>query len=66
MIRQRRQVVVLAEHDSGNVPWYHEAYAGIAPGDQLQLADGGADHRPGQLAGELRAEPRRHDRRRCS
>ena len=29
MIRQRRQVVVLAEHDSGNVPWYHEAYAGI-------------------------------------
>ena len=29
MIRQRRQVVVLAEHDSGTVPWYHEAYGGI-------------------------------------
>jgi hypothetical protein len=29
MIKQRRQVVMLAERDSGSVPWYHEAYGGI-------------------------------------
>jgi hypothetical protein len=29
MIGMRRQLVVLAEHDSGDVPWYHEAYGGI-------------------------------------
>jgi hypothetical protein len=29
MIRKRRQLVLLAERDSGNVPWYHEAYGGI-------------------------------------
>jgi hypothetical protein len=29
MIRRRGQVVMLAEHDSGTVPWYHEAYNGI-------------------------------------
>jgi hypothetical protein len=29
MIGTRRQVVILAERDSGNVPWYHEAYGGI-------------------------------------
>jgi hypothetical protein len=29
MIRSRRQVVMLAERDSGTVPWYHEAYSGI-------------------------------------
>ncbi|HEU0023935.1 MAG TPA: hypothetical protein VFQ12_04870 [Thermoleophilaceae bacterium] len=29
MIRKRRQLVVLAERDSGTVPWYHEAYGGI-------------------------------------
>jgi hypothetical protein len=29
MIKKRRQLVVLAEHDSGDVPWYHEAYRGI-------------------------------------
>jgi hypothetical protein len=29
MIAQRQQVVVLAEHDAGTVPWYHTAYDGI-------------------------------------
>ncbi|MBN1527893.1 MAG: hypothetical protein JW895_02465 [Thermoleophilaceae bacterium] len=29
MIQRRRQVVMMAERDSGNVPWYHEAYRGI-------------------------------------
>jgi hypothetical protein len=29
MIRQRKQVVLLAERDSGVVPWYHEAYNGV-------------------------------------
>jgi hypothetical protein len=29
MIRRRGQVVMLAEHHSGSVPWYHEAYNGI-------------------------------------
>jgi len=29
MIRKRRQLVVLAERDSGSVRWYHEAYGGI-------------------------------------
>jgi hypothetical protein len=29
MIRRRQQVVLLAERDSGTVPWYHEAYGGI-------------------------------------
>jgi hypothetical protein len=29
LIRNRRQVVLLAEHDSGVVPWYHEAYSGV-------------------------------------
>jgi hypothetical protein len=29
MIRRRGQVVMLAEHDSGSVRWYHEAYSGI-------------------------------------
>jgi hypothetical protein len=29
MIRRRQQVVLLAERDAGNVPWYHEAYGGI-------------------------------------
>jgi hypothetical protein len=29
MIGTRRQVVILAERDSGNVPWCHEAYGGI-------------------------------------
>jgi hypothetical protein len=29
MIAGRRQVVMLAERDAGNVPWYHEAYDGI-------------------------------------
>jgi hypothetical protein len=29
MIQKRRQVVMLAERDSGNVGWYHEAYSGI-------------------------------------
>jgi hypothetical protein len=28
LIRNRKQVVLLAEHDSGVVPWYHEAYVG--------------------------------------
>jgi hypothetical protein len=28
MIRTRGQVVMLAEHHSGDVPWYHEAYRG--------------------------------------
>jgi len=27
MIAKRQRVVVLAEHDSGHVPWYHEGYA---------------------------------------
>jgi hypothetical protein len=29
MIERGKQLVVTAEHDSGNVPWYHEAYQGI-------------------------------------
>ena len=29
LIRNRKQVVLLAERDSGVVPWYHEAYAGV-------------------------------------
>ena len=29
MIRNRKQVVLLAERDSGVVPWYHEAYNGV-------------------------------------
>jgi hypothetical protein len=29
MILARQQVVMLAEHDSGGVPWYHEAYNGV-------------------------------------
>ena len=29
LIRSRRQVVLLAEHDSGVVPWYQEAYSGV-------------------------------------
>jgi hypothetical protein len=29
MAWRRQQVVVLAEHDAGDVPWYHEAYTGI-------------------------------------
>ena len=29
MAWHRQQVVVLAEHDAGDVPWYHEAYSGI-------------------------------------
>jgi hypothetical protein len=29
MIATRQQVVVLAEHDTGRVPWYHRAYDGI-------------------------------------
>jgi hypothetical protein len=29
MVLARQQVVMLAEHDSGDVPWYHEAYDGI-------------------------------------
>ncbi len=29
LIRARKQVVLLAERDSGVVPWYHEAYNGV-------------------------------------
>ncbi len=29
MISKRQQVVVLAEHDAGTIPWYHRAYDGI-------------------------------------
>jgi hypothetical protein len=29
MIAARQQVVVVAEHDAGSVPWYHPAYQGI-------------------------------------
>ncbi len=29
MVRGQKQVVVMAERDSGSVPWYHEAYSGI-------------------------------------
>jgi hypothetical protein len=29
MIRDRKQVVLLAERNSGVVPWYHEAYQGV-------------------------------------
>ncbi len=29
MIATRQQVVVLAEHDAGAIPWYHRAYDGI-------------------------------------
>ncbi len=29
MIATRQQVVVLAEHDAGTIPWYHRAYDGI-------------------------------------
>jgi hypothetical protein len=29
MIRDRKQVALLAERDSGVVPWYHEAYNGV-------------------------------------
>ena len=36
MAWRRQQVVVLAEHDAGDVPWYHEAYRD-PPGDPVHL-----------------------------
>ena len=62
MTRHRQQVVVLAEHDAGDVPWYHEAYTGILQETAVHLRHARPAHRPRAVADELPPEPRRPDR----
>ncbi len=63
LIARRRQVVMLSQGDTGSVRWYHNGYAGLLQETPYNWVTPDLLTEPGELAGELRPQPRRHDRR---
>ena len=63
LIRRRRQVVMLSQGDTGAFRWYHNGYAGLLQETPYNWNTPDLLTEPAEVAGELPAQPRRHDRR---